>query len=333
MKKVLSLVIPLFVLTLLHAPAQASRPSVLVINSYHATYPWVQSHNAALKRDLEERADLHFFYMDTKRLPIKLHPVMADQAMQYYEETKPDLVVLTDDNALKMLGRRITTLGTPVVYLGINDNPRSYFGGAIRATGVLERPLLKRSIVFIKELLRGNLDKCLVLFDSGSTARAILNTVFKGEDSLDFAQMSVDLQLTTTFYQWKTHVLASKEDGYQAIILGLYQTIVDEEGHHVSDEEVARWTSQNSPVPVFAFWDFTVGKDMAIGGLVLAGEPQGREAAKLVNRILDGASPLAVQPVTAEHGRFVFSRSELKRWGLALPDDFVHPHEELIFLD
>ncbi len=71
----------------------------------------------------------------------------------------------------------------------------------------------------------------------------------------------------------------AKKEGYGAIILGLYHTLVDDRGRHVDDEQVARWTSKHSPVPVFGFWDFSVGKGLAMGGLTLDSEPQGREAA------------------------------------------------------
>lgn len=321
------------VFLLLCTHAFAAMPKILVINSYHAQYPWVESHNAALKNELKGTATLTFFYMDTKRLPAKRHPAMADLAMQAYGQQNPDIVILTDDNALRMLGERITNAGTPVIYLGINENPRRYFSGTIRATGILERPLLKRSIVFIKELFRGRMDKCLVLFDSGTTSFAIFSNVFGGEPSLRFAHTKVNVQLIPTFYQWKNHVLTAKEQGYEAIIIGLYQTLVDKDGKHVSDQEVARWTSANSPVPLFGFWDFAIGKGKAIGGLVLAGEPQGREAAKLVQKVLDGVSPMAITPITAEHGRFIFSKSEMKRWNITLPAEFVHPNEELLFVE
>lgn len=331
MKRILTIVS--LIVLLIHTPAFAAKPKVFVINSYHASYPWVQSHNEALQNELGDTATLSFHYMDTKRISPDQHDQRATLAMEEYWSTKPDLVVLTDDNALRLLGSRISNAGTPVVYLGINENPRQYISHSTKATGVLERPLLKRSIVFIKELLHGRLNKCLVMFDNGSTSCAIVKNTFGGKDSMNFADTTVDLQLVATFFQWKTHVLASKQMKYDAIILGLFHTLVDEEGNHVPDAMVSQWTSENSPVPVFGFWDFAIGKRKAIGGLVLAGEPQGREAAKLIKRVLAGEDPMTVEPVTAEHGRFVFSRSQMKRWGITIPANFVHPGEELIYVD
>ena len=313
--------------------AAANRPLVLIINSYHAEYPWVMSHNEALRRNLSNAADLVFHDMDTKRLNPAHHVDRAALALDKYREVQPDLVILADDNALALLGRDITRAGTPVVYLGINANPRIYTCDVELLTGVLERPLLKRSIVFLHDILGTPLDKCLVLFDNGVTAKATMDTIFKGKNRIMVGKTRTDIVLATTMEQWQQHVLTAGELGYNAIILGLYHTMTDGEGKHVPDDAVARWTADNSPVPVFAFWDFAVGRGKAVGGLVLAGRPQGEEAARLARRILGGENPINVQPVIAEHGRFLFSNSGLKRWHITLPPDLAQPNESLEFVD
>ena len=69
-------------------------------------------------------------------------------------------------------------------------------------------------------------------------------------------------------------VLNAKKNGYEAIFIGLYHTLVDDDGKHVSEQTVLEWTSAHSPVPLFCFWEFSVGKGKAIGGLVLDGRDQ-----------------------------------------------------------
>ena len=92
----------------------------------------------------------------------------------------------------------------------------------------------------------------------------------------------------------------------------------------MSEQTVLEWTSANSPVPVFCFWEFTVGKGMAIGGLVLDGHDQGMQAASLVNTILAGTLPRKISPRAALRGEYVFSKSELARWQLTVPDKWRH---------
>jgi len=85
-----------------------------------------------------------------------------------------------------------------------------------------------------------------------------------------------------------------------------------------------RWTSRNTPVPPFGFWDFSVGSDRTIGGLVLYGREQGKAAASLVQKILsEGMSPAALGPITAEKGNLLFSRKQLQKFKLSLPPELA----------
>lgn len=314
------------------ASAAAAPPLVLVINSYHPSFPWVRLHNSALAKSLGPSVDIRYFHMDTKRLPQQQFQERAELAYEKYQELKPDVVVLTDDNAAQYLGRRITTSGTPVVYLGINGNPRNIFEVGDNATGVLERPLMKRSVLFMQDILPNGLDKCLILFDSGVTAQTVLDTIFRGRTSTRFGHINADIRLVQKYSEWKQLVLSAEKNGYDAIFLGLYQTITDGE-QHVPDEDIARWTSANSTVPVFCFWDFAVGKDKAIGGLVLAGEPQGQVAATFVRRILAGETAATLEPAIAEHGHFLFSYHELDRWNITLPPSLPTRYDSLYFVE
>lgn len=299
--------------------AIADMPRVLIINSYHKNFQWVAEHNAALKRGLKDVASLSYFDMDTKRIAQSEFKAVADRAIQKLKTVNPQVVVITDDNALRLLGNRISDMQIPVVYLGINANPRDYNVLEHQATGVLERPLFKRSIAFIQDILHEDLKKCLVLYDNSTTAHMSLKSVFNNRRNLKFAGTETDIRLIKTLKEWRQAVLSAKGHGYNAIIVGLYQTIFDSEGNHVPDKDIIRWTSANSTLPIFGFWNFSVGKHKALGGLVIAAEPQGWEAAKQVKRILAGEKASDIEPIIAETGRFLFSASELKRWNLSKP--------------
>jgi hypothetical protein len=331
MQKSILVIIVLFAMILMSGVARAERKTVLIINSYHPVFPWVESHNAALESALADTVDLSFFNMDIKRLPADKYSGQVSSALDVFYEIRPDLVVLTDDFALKSLGPIITREGTPVVYLGVNTNPRRYLEDMSLVTGVLERPLFKRSIVYLKDIFGESLQKCLVLFDDSVTSRAIKDYVFGGDYRLVFTQTVTDLKLNNHFEDWKRVVLNAKEYGYDIIMVGLYHTLVDGKGRHVDDAMVIQWLSCNSPVPVFGFWDFSIGKGKAVGGLVFAGNPQGEEAAKLVLRILNGERVQSVHPVTTESGEFLFSRFELARWGITLPSSFFGSTIPVIF--
>ncbi|XEI33865.1 ABC transporter substrate-binding protein [Aeromonas veronii] len=312
----------LLLLSTLSLPLWAA--NILVISSYHPEYLWDQSYNEGLRKGLQGEHQISHFYMDTKRHPREAFDGIAQRAIAFYLKNKPDLVLLGDDNAINYLANEIASLGTPVVFLGMNENPRlKGFVGHPKITGVLERPLLKRNISEMSQLM-GGLDKALVLFDASQVALTAIEDEFKTQTELRVGQTRVYSQLLGEYDLWQEAVLNSKKNGYGAIFLGLYHTLLDENGKHVDEKTVLEWTSRHSPVPVFCFWEFTVGKGMAIGGLVLDGKDQGLQAAALINTILAGALPKTLSPRAALRGEYLFSKSELARWQLTLPDKWRH---------
>ena len=129
----------LLLLSTLSLPLWAA--NILVISSYHPEYLWDQSYNKGLLDGLQGEHKITHFYMDTTRHPREKFDEIAQQAIAFYLKSKPDLVVLGDDNAINYLANEIASLGTPVVFLGMNENPRlKGFVGHPKITGVLERP-------------------------------------------------------------------------------------------------------------------------------------------------------------------------------------------------
>jgi len=323
MKKLIVLTLALFFIfqTGLFA---AEKKTILVIGSYHAEYPWEISYREGIKETLGHKYTIEPFYMDTKRLPPSEHAKAADMAWKKYQEIKPSLVILGDDNALKYLTERFSKTKTPVVYLGINANPRDY--GAFdkdNITGVLERPLVERSISILKRIVKPELKKVLVLYDSGPTSEVSVAEAFGGKTTLVINGVETDLKLIGKWEEWQNTVLKAKGDGYNTIVVGLFHTIRDAQDKHVGADQVLAWTVQYSPLPPFGFWDFIVGPDKAIGGFVLFGKAQGEEAAKLALKILRGKSPGDISPVIGKRGEYLFSRSQLKKWNLKLPADIL----------
>jgi ABC-type uncharacterized transport system substrate-binding protein len=298
----------------------AARPGVLVIESYQSQNPWDSSYLEGLRTELGDRVRLATFAMDTKRLPASVHPRQAEKAWQSYLQTKPDLVILGDDNALKYLGSKLLDQKVPVVYLGINGNPDDYVPAGHNLTGILERPLFDFSVRTIEQILQPAPKKVLVLFDSGTTSRASVAEAFKGQSSQLISNTLVDLKLIATWEEWQRTVREAKQQGYDAIVVGLYHTLVDRQGKNVPADQVLAWTSANTPLPPFSFWDFSIGPEATIGGFVLSGREQGKAAATLVQKVLAGTPPAQIPPKAGENGKFAFSHHQLQKWGLQLPE-------------
>ncbi|WP_375748295.1 ABC transporter substrate-binding protein [Vibrio sp. HN007] len=304
-------------LCLLFTSFVARADVIYVVESYHAEYLWDQSYKRGLEEVLGADHELVYFEMDTKRLPESMYQSRADKAWEMYISLNPSLVILADDNALKYLGRKFVNTATPVVYLGINANPRKYgVADAPNFSGVIERPLLLRSILMLKKIIP--LKRMLLLFDSKETSKVLKEDFFYGNDSITLAGIHIDLKLIGSYKQWQSEVLEAKVAGYDAIVAGLYHTLTDEQGKHVNPEEVIEWTSINSPLPPFGFWDFSVGPTKNIGGYVIFGYEEGKLAGQLAIQMLEGKRNQA-RPMIGGQGQFMFSKSQLQKWGITLP--------------
>ncbi|WP_461209517.1 ABC transporter substrate-binding protein [Desulfocurvus sp. DL9XJH121] len=295
--------------------------SVFVVDSYHDRYPWVRECHTGLEQALGGNHELRYFALDTKRAPGDRFAPRAEAAMEACREASPDVVVLVDDNAVRLLGQRLSDEGRIVVFMGVNHNPRVYFRGhriPTNVTGVLERPEVQRTAKLLCEILHPCPKRLAVLFDDGDTSRAIIESSFGGKAQITVSGISLDAKMTGSFARWKRMVLGLADEGYEALVLAGYAALRDEEGLQVPLDTVTEWTAANSPLPVFSFWKFSLGKGKALGGLLIDGEDQGRAAANLVKAYLEQG---VLEPVVfPANGTLVFSRSGLKRWNIDLPE-------------
>ena len=302
------------------ASSAFSQPTICIIHSYHKEYAWEKGLTSGLLDTLPAEAAIRHFYLDTKRTLREKHEQQAAAVWEEIRETAWDLVILCDDNASRFLGPRFMNGPIPVVYVGMNRNPRDYgLFPAPNMTGVLERPLLKRSLHSMCRLVNTADTKVLVLFDSDATSDAVVHEAFQGRSTFTLGKVQVELKQFSALKDWQDALLKSEAEGFDTVYIGLYHTLRDDNGEHVPEGDVLAWASANTPVPIFAFWDFAVGKGKTIGGHVLSSRDQGLAAGRIACRILDGAPPSSIPPYTAHAGTYVFSAHELERFGITLP--------------
>ncbi|NVD08444.1 hypothetical protein FCU94_16480 [Vibrio sp. JPW-9-11-11] len=296
---------------------------VLLIESYHSTYPWDASYVEGLNDTLTSKVELVSYSMDTKRLPSSEHAEQADNAFAFYQQHQPEIVILGDDNAFNYLLPKLYDEPISIVFLGVNANPRallSQYRGQAKVTGVLERPLFVKSLGELRRLFERERFQVKILFDSGVTSKIAKDYIQKQYSLIkNNLGIEVDIQAIETKQQWEQQVLTAKQSGFSAIIVGLYQTLVDEQGNNVPAEQVITWTRNHSPLPIFAFWDFAVGENKAAGGVVLFGYSQGTRAAQLVNQIIQTGHDPIIPIVTDNQGKAIYSKKEFERWQLEIP--------------
>ncbi|WP_186647153.1 ABC transporter substrate binding protein [Fluviispira vulneris] len=299
----------------------AGEKDIVVIESYSKNYKWDLDYTNEIIKRLGSHYKIHLFEMNTKVLPKSQHEGEALKGWDFILKINPTLVILGDDAALKYLGPKVEEKKIRTVYLGINNNPRVYFKSTPKyVTGILERPLIRRSALFIKDIIP-KAKNVLILFDKDRTSEIVFEDFFLSKPSVVFSDVKFDIFLVDKFAKWKNIILQSPKK-YDAIVVGLYHTLVDENSKNVDSNDVIKWTSENAKIPLFAFWDFAVGKNKAMGGLVLPGAGQGKAAAGISEKILKDKNilPGSILPIYLQEGIFIFSKYELKKANIKLPE-------------
>lgn len=230
------------------------------------------------------------------------------------------MIMIGDDTALKLLAERLVDYEKPVVFLGINNNPRSYFSNSripVNFTGVLEHLPVFPWIRYIKKILPESKNG-LVLLDNSPTSEAIINTSFRSETALVFEGLSIEYKIAQDWDNWKGFIQFSSD--YDFIVMPTFHNVKDN-GKHVDNKKVIHWTSENSTIPVFAHQDYAVGDNDVVGAYVIYGTTHGAQAAEIVKRILkDGKRPGEISPILDSEGQFYFNKKQLQRFKIDLPD-------------
>ncbi len=316
-----SIILCFLVLGSLPVLAQGSEKKVLVVESYHKEMYWDAGYREGILQTIGGYASVTFFEMDTKRLPRSSFQARAEAAIATIDQLQPDIVMLGDDNALSLVGKAVLNRKIPLVFLGINGNPRNYFDGGLPAgiTGVLERPLLKRALRFIREI-NPDWTEVLILFDDSNTARIYRDSpfFFAGSNHKRILGLNVEIYLSNSYEDLQAKVKQAQTDKHVLFLGGLH-TLTDQHNQHVNGDIATSWIYQHSEIPMFGFWKGTVGIDKTIGGYVIDGHSMGAQAARQVLHVLEGETTKRVKIEWLFEGRLVLSPSALKRWDIVIP--------------
>ncbi len=119
---------------------------ILFIDSYHQGYSWVAGIVAGARSVLEaEGIEMEVYSMDTKRNPdIGYIKQSALKAKAKIEAWKPDLIIVSDDNASKyLIEPYYKNVELPIVFCGVNWDASVYGYPYNNATGMEEVSLIE----------------------------------------------------------------------------------------------------------------------------------------------------------------------------------------------
>jgi ABC-type uncharacterized transport system substrate-binding protein len=300
---------------------------VLWLHSYHPEFSWEQELSAGIEAGFAAggfsaeagNLEMDHFWMDTKRHVDEAYFArIAAEAQAYIRQQQPDVVIATDNNAIRLVVASWPDDDLPFVFAGLNNSPEDIPGlaGRSNVTGVLERAHIGDVVEWVAFVLPDG-TRIAFVADASVTTEAYLADV---EATLAATDYLSDYQLFTTnvYPDFQAFVTAAPER-FDLLIMGTYQTLVDAAGETVPSGEVMAWAVAYSDIPIVPLWEVGV-REGALGGPVISGETQGYAAAQTAVRILAGEPPGNIAITVPRRGKLTLNVAAVDRWNIAVPD-------------
>lgn len=315
MKKII--LIAIISLVFLNVGCAKNSKKALLIFSYDSEYSWVQEEARGAEDILGNKGiAIEKFYMDTKRHTSRdWGEKAADNAVKKIEEFKPDIVIVFDDNACDLVAKKYIGQKLPFVFCGMNGEPEDYGFPAENITGVLERELYAESIELLKKLVP-KVKKVAMLFDESNTSKKAISQLRNTDLHVEVSEIFS----TNDFNEWKAKV-RELQTSVDALGVIAYHTLKDKDSKtSLPMEAVLNWTLENSKIPDFSINDFTV-RDGVLCGVVQSGYQQGKAAAEIALRILNGESPADIPVIAPREGITLVNKRRADDLKIQIPQE------------
>jgi ABC-type uncharacterized transport system substrate-binding protein len=252
---------------------------IVYVNSYHQGHPPSDQITAGLLESLPaDSFEVIAHFMDTKRNPTQEYiEAKAEALLDSIQKADPDLLVVSDDNAVKYLVQpHLQDQELPVVFCGVNWSADPYGLSRNNITGILELLPVEEVMTTMKTYYP-SMQSLLVLNENTTTSRKtkpILDTL------LNPLNMEVTQALVDDFESWK----AAFEEGNRSHDIIYLQTQGAIRGW--DHEEAIQFIDQHIKVPVITCEDHMM--PYAVFGMTQVSREQGTWAAEAAKKILRG---------------------------------------------
>jgi len=299
-------------------PGNGRHPRILYLNSYHYGYEWSDSLGiGALQvfRQSAPEARVYIEYLDGKHFELTEERKKAelDRILAKYGPDFFDIVVTSDDPAFDFMRtyRDVLTPGKPVVFSGINAVSADDRQIPEGFTGIVE-PFDYHGIVSMVRNVFPERKNGYLIVDNSVTGRALVAMARKLAADVPDMTLNV-LDGADLSHEDLLGILRGLgRDAF--VIIGVWQT--DRNGHYFNVSEAFQDIINASTAPVFVILRTSLAIDYA-GGSAISGVHQGRVAAGMALRILEG-TPVSSIPVTSEniYDRMLNRSAIETRWGV-----------------
>lgn len=264
------------------------KKDILLLHSYNQNLGWADEITRACVQSFQgEKVDIIIEYMDSKRFsPEIIFPPLEALYRIKYSKHQPEVIIATDNNALRFLRFRKKELfpDVPLVFCGINNYQTDLIDGLEAVWGIKEEIDIQDNINLVLKLFPET-KELLVINDLTPTGL---------ENQKDFIQESSSfkgrLDFTFLIDINKESLIKKISSLKKGSVVLLFTFHLDNQGKRFTIEEFLDFICGNCPVPVFSFWEHYLGSGV-LGGVMVNGRSQGKVAALLAKKILAGNYP------------------------------------------
>lgn len=253
-------------------------PKIFYINSYHAGYGSSDDIYHGINETLGDKVELRTFFMDTKRnSDHEFIQTKVDSALAIIENFKPDLVIASDDNAIKyVVEPHLKNTKLPILFCGVNWSAEQYGLPTKNVTGMLEVLPLIECVKIIQEYYPHS--KKLSIMSENTTSEQKNKAIFEG--MLQPLGLTISYEIMANFSDWKA---AFKEANRYADIIFLPTNGAIKNWDELQAKEFVLATIQK---PVITCDDFMM--PYCVFGLTKIAREQGEWVAETALDILNG---------------------------------------------
>ena len=283
------------------------------VSSYHAGFAWSDGIERGLGEGLEGHCRVETFHLDTKRFlePAQMRAA-AEAAHRRMLEIEPDIVIVSDDNAVRhFVEPRLLGTDMPVVFCGVNWTVEEYRLPDPNVTGMIEVSPMDALLELGREITDGGERVVYLTVDtlSGLKDSERLRERAKALGGFRFESVHVDSAAA-----WRDAFERAQEHSF--VLLGDGGAL---EGW--DEAEMRAFVFENARVPILTSNLYQMS--YATVGLTRVAEEQGEWAAASAVAILNGLSPSDIPLMTNRRWDKWVNEPFVERLGLTLERSFL----------
>ena len=293
------------------------------VMSFNSPWRWSDGQWSGFREGLADPgAQTQVFQMDVKRhRSAEATRERARLALQAIRQWQPDLVYLSDDDALAGVALPLAGSALPLVFSGVNRSLADHgLSGAPNITGVLER----EHVVETLRLLKGvapQVRRLAIISDGASYWDTVIGRVRQRLSQVDGLVLA-RLDRVTRFAEYQQRLRQYEREVDAVLHLGIF-TLAGDDGATVPDQIVQRWVAEHIRLPDASFWVDRIHNG-TLASVTVSEVEQGRAAGALARAILrDGRSPISLAVQATTKGRPALCLRRAQQLGLQPPSSLL----------